>query len=268
MFARGLCVVAFSGLCLASMPALAAQPVGEWKIEPSEARCVAVRQYGLPSKPMTLALKASLHGDAIQLAVLRDGYQRHLAQTGVTIAVDGARFETTAISYPISGNRRRVAHLINLDADASAAIRNGSNLQVSVIEGFEESFKLASPIDAWKNLQDCVSRVRETWNIGEEWRVRIDTAARGDLRPLFSSDDYPLRAMLADQSGSTKIGLLIDEQGRVRDCTLIEASGIAMLDARSCGIIVERARFEPAVGADGKPVKSSWRQTITWRLAG
>jgi hypothetical protein len=112
-----------------------------------------------------------------------------------------------------------------------------------------------------------VSRLREIWNVGPDHAEKIAADARGDLRSLFSEDDYPLAMILADKSGSARFGLLIDESGKVKDCTVMEPSGIAVLDGRSCGIIVEKAKLTPAVGPDGKPVRSFWVQQVTWKLA-
>jgi len=51
-------------LGMTSAPALAIRPISEWKIEPSDVRCVAVRKYGTADKPLTLALKAPPIGNA------------------------------------------------------------------------------------------------------------------------------------------------------------------------------------------------------------
>ena len=251
-----------------SLPAKAAEPISDWTIERSDARCVAVRRFGTADKPTTLALKASPHGDVFQLAILRSGFRKTYLQSAATIRIDGESFSTTALSYPLGGDVRRVAHLINLDEETSVALRTAKNLHATIVEGINDSFDMGQTVSLWKDMGDCISRLRETWNIGEARAQRIAEPARGNLRPLFSGDDYPIRAILADESGSTRIGLLIDEKGLVRDCTLIEASGIARLDSRSCAIISERAKFAPARDGAGKPVKSSWTQTITWRLAG
>ena len=83
---------------------------------------------------------------------------------------------------------------------------------------------------------------------------------------LFSSDDYPGIAVFNDQMGAVSLVLLIDEQGKVADCTVTQTSGVAALDAQSCAVIKERGKFSPAIGQDGKPAKSSWLQRINWRL--
>lgn len=45
-----------------------------------------------------------------------------------------------------------------------------------------------------------------------------------------------------------------------------QTSGFATLDRMSCYVIANQAKFEPALGADGKPVKSASFQRVNWRI--
>ncbi|MEO7364861.1 MAG: energy transducer TonB [Sphingomicrobium sp.] len=77
-----------------------------------------------------------------------------------------------------------------------------------------------------------------------------------------------MRAVLDDQSGTTDVILLIDESGAVKDCTLTSTSGVAVLDSRTCGMILSGGKFAPATLGDGQPAKSVYEQRITWRIVG
>ena len=68
------------------------------------------------------------------------------------------------------------------------------------------------------------------------------------------------------QGGIVEFALLVNEAGRIADCTVIASSNAPSLDAQSCAILVERARFQPAVGVDGKPVKDAVTSRITWKI--
>lgn len=264
MLARSLSLAAAVFVLLQSEPVMAAPPISDWKIEPSDARCVAVRTYGDPKKPMTLALKASASDNALQVAVLRTGYRTQFAQTWAKIEIDGDLIETSALSYPTAGNAKRVTHLINVDALPAAHLRMAKNLKVVVKDGVNEMFPLEPSIGVWRELQDCVARVRNVWNIGEENSKKIVKTAEGEI--VLSGSDYPIPAILHDQQGTAGVLLLIDEKGTIRDCTVIGSSGSAALDSRSCGVIMVRSKFTPAIGVDGKPIKSSFEKRITWRM--
>lgn len=60
--------------------------------------------------------------------------------------------------------------------------------------------------------------------------------------------------------------ILIDEKGKVADCTVTQTSGLAALDSQTCFIITSRAKFVPAVGADGNPAKHSMSPRIQWKM--
>jgi TonB family protein len=83
---------------------------------------------------------------------------------------------------------------------------------------------------------------------------------------LFTPATYPDDAMRESASGFVRFTLLIDETGKVRDCSAFQSSGVASLDTMSCYMIMEKARFKPATGPDGKPVKSAYCQNIIWAL--
>lgn len=254
------------GLIAHAGPAAAATPISDWKIESSDARCVAVRQYGSAEAPVTLAIKAPVEGDALQLAVLRSGRQPAAIQRKATLTLDGKKFEPSALSYPVAGLKRKEAHLLNLDTDVAGAFRAAGTAHISVQRGVSDTFALSPATQVWKDLQGCVDRLRNTWNAVDDRPSRIATEAIGDLQQAFKVSDYPLSMVRAENMGTVGFALLIDETGKVRDCTVTNTSSFAVFDSRSCGIIIERAKFEPARDPMGKAVKSSRYQRVTWRL--
>jgi protein TonB len=72
--------------------------------------------------------------------------------------------------------------------------------------------------------------------------------------------------MARRQTGTAVMVLLIDESGKVADCTLTETSGAAALDAQGCAVIRERGKFTPAIGTDGRPAKSAIQVRVHWKL--
>jgi len=91
--------------------------------------------------------------------------------------------------------------------------------------------------------------------------------ARGDVRGIFSDDDYPADAQRAGQEGTVQAKLDIDTSGRVARCTIIRSSGHASLDASTCKILLRRARFVPAQDRNGKATSDTYvTPPVTWRL--
>ena len=215
---------------------------------------------------MNLALKASLSDGAIQLAVMRPGFRQVFIQTPAKIEIDDKPYPTSALSYPTAGNVKLVTHLINVDPPQAAMLRQAKTLRVEVYRGVKDTFPLDPSIGIWREMQDCVTRVRKLWHVGPENASSIATEANADLPGLFTPGDYPRPAVWKDQQGTTSFLLLIDEKGVAKDCTVTGSSGSAALDSRSCGVILVRAKFSPAIDRDGKPTKSARDVRISWRM--
>jgi len=91
--------------------------------------------------------------------------------------------------------------------------------------------------------------------------------ARGDVRYVFSNDDYPAEAQRAGDEGTVQARLGIDPSGRVARCTIIRSSGHAALDRTTCAILKQRATFTPAHDAAGNAVSDTYvTPPVTWRL--
>jgi TonB family protein len=93
------------------------------------------------------------------------------------------------------------------------------------------------------------------------------SSARGNVRTLFSADDYPAEAQARGEEGTVRARLDIDTRGRVSKCSIIQSSGHASLDQATCSILQRRALFTPARDVDGKAVPDSvTTPSIVWRL--
>ncbi len=97
----------------------------------------------------------------------------------------------------------------------------------------------------------------------------IITRSASPVRPpstWISNDDYPAAARLAAQSGVVVFRLDIDATGKVTGCTIIQTSQSPSLDATTCQVMSSRARFHPALGANGQPIASHWASRVRWAL--
>jgi protein TonB len=90
-------------------------------------------------------------------------------------------------------------------------------------------------------------------------------SAKGDLRTLFSNDDYPAAALAAGAGGTAQAELTVGTDGRVVSCNLIRSTGNGALDAATCNILRRRAKFTPARDSNGNATTDTYRTPpITW----
>jgi protein TonB len=99
---------------------------------------------------------------------------------------------------------------------------------------------------------------------------KVESArAKGDVRSLFSGDDYPASAQSAGAEGSAQAQLTIGPDGRVVGCSLVRSTGNGALDSATCNILRRRAKFTPARDSSGNPTTDTYTTpTIVWRLEG
>lgn len=265
-YAAAACVLALmSGPSIAGPSVL--QPTGKWIVNFDAAQCVAQRSYGTEEKPLYLVLKQPPLGHVMQLAIVRKGSAGPTAEADGDLSFDDQpSHDVSILEFGPKGAHERV-YSINLPLDEFAAARTAKTLRIRG-EGINERFALSLVEPLLKVMNDCVVDLREVWNLDDEQTgpepVREDE--KGDLRALFSADMYPAQALRSHQAGAVKVALLVDETGKVADCSVVETSGAAVLDAQSCVVFRDKAKFAPATGANGQPAKSGWLQRIVWRL--
>jgi TonB family protein len=276
----------------AAAPAVAAPlaPLGKWGVDFGEAHCIAYRSFDTPGKPLMLHIKAPVLGDDLQLSFVTPGKGGDSAgeQLRGTWRIDeGVPAKVTVLKFQSKDGKRNVL-MMNLPRSSLApmlAKPAAMSLQIGAILGHAVQIQgLASLI---KVLDDCVAGLRQRWNVNDQ--LIADYAARlaapkgtkipaveprdggkpaklRSLARLFSSNDYPMQPLMEGDDGTVRAVLLIDEAGKVADCTLTKTSGVAALDAQACAVVRERARYSPALDAAGKPRRDVDTFTVHWVL--
>jgi TonB family protein len=243
------------------------QPTARWVVNYDDAQCVASRNYGTDDKPLFLALKPSPTGSLMRIMLMRNGASSDAEQRPASVRFDSnPAIAAKALSFG-DPKARRIAASINLPMATFAANRRASAIEVKG-GWFNERLAVPGLSGVIAAFDDCLANLREVWNVGAPHSSRIARPAQSKrpLRDFFRSSTYPAQAMTEGNSGRVGLALLIDEAGKVRDCMIEETSGFATLDTMSCYTISTHARFDPALGADGKPAKSASFHRIQWRI--
>lgn len=83
--------------------------------------------------------------------------------------------------------------------------------------------------------------------------------------PWFDLNDYPTKAFAREWQGVTTFAVIVAPDGRAVDCRIVKSSGYEVLDRPACWVPMKRARFTPAVGADGRPAYGVYRSQVVWQ---
>jgi TonB family protein len=81
-----------------------------------------------------------------------------------------------------------------------------------------------------------------------------------------TTDDYPPLALRLQLEGRTGARLTISPTGSVTGCSLVESSGVQLLDEITCALMAKRARFSPALDANDKPMVGDHHRGILWLI--
>lgn len=88
----------------------------------------------------------------------------------------------------------------------------------------------------------------------------------GGLHSLVTHEDYPKEAIENEEQGMVAFALDIGADGMATGCTVTASSGSSALDATTCRIMKERARFRPARDVKGKPTTDRVSSRVRWVL--
>ncbi|WP_296718105.1 energy transducer TonB [Erythrobacter sp.] len=94
----------------------------------------------------------------------------------------------------------------------------------------------------------------------------VSAAPRNNPGRWVTDSDYRTRWMREGLSGSARFTLSIDAAGKVTGCTITRSTGHGVLDAATCDLVTDRARFDAARDGTGKPVAGSFTGAITWKI--
>jgi TonB family protein len=278
---RSTSVLAVAGSIVAAAaqntPALAAdkplQPFRPWVLDYADAQCFAFRDYGDLSDPMTLAIRPSPNGETYELLVGRQRVGPKLAEESAgSVDFGRGRIDAWLLSYGVKvkeTGKQVIYHQFRISAAAMGQARSAPAVTFLMRGAEDATFSLAAMPELLDGLARCNLDLQQYWNMDGEKDGRIAVSAKGDVRKIFTIQDYPAEAMSRSQEGTSQFLLLIDEQGRVAGCHVERASGMPVFDTMGCQVIRERAKFTPAQDGKGRPVRSTVvTPPVTWRIEG
>lgn len=241
-------------------------PTKPWVLDYGETACTALRDYGTPEAPLTLAFRPSPNGNIVRIAVVRSGHGGDARHFPLTLALGAVPLTSSGLRFAAAKGAKDVVW-INVERSALDALAAVPEIGLRGGREIDERFALPNIAAVLKGLDTCTADLIRYWNIGEG-----SAASAHPPEPTMNPQDwvnrgdYPAQAMDEKKAGTVAFVLLIDETGKVKDCMVEKTAGIASLDAQACIVLLERARFRPARDSSGKPVRSAWSSRFTFRL--
>ena len=281
MLARGLSFLAAAGLALSPTSSLAApkvrEPTAKWTVETQANECLLVRSYGSPRNPLFLALSEAPMGAGANATIL---YNREWALFGngnAKIQFDGGEpieaWFSSKLLWNLSKEIKTLTMrsvMMGMDKDSQKLLANAANVAFDVPGEVKIAFALPEHPQALAALDECATKLGEKWGYSVEEQRRIAKPPRREngMGGLFTAADYPVNALKDGRMGRAHVRLRIDEAGAITECSILRSSGSTELDAATCKVLNERAKFEPARDVDGKATRGIVVTAIRWILMG
>ena len=251
----------------ANVPVL--QPTESWALDYGDSQCTAARSFGDRSAPVVLAFVPSLtaNSDNLVVSVPQEGPAFARVVRG---SIDFGRGPvSTDILYYGQKHVKQSAYQLRLSAADLAALASAPSVSVHAGNA-NYAFALSDMPALTASLAKCSADLQQYWNSDGR---NIRNPARmpsGDIRSLFSKDDYPTEALKRESQGRPRgnpaqFQLLVNEKGAVGGCSVLTPSGDPVLDSTFCDVISQRAKFTPATGSQGQAVRSVvTTPVVTW----
>lgn len=209
-------------------------------------RVTATFGPGLPSGEVSEALVGTTGPEALPLLVL--GTRDILNRSSIGHTKAGG----TDLSPPTPEQTAAVTQLFVEAGSVQVLLHTGS---------------LASPLKA---MRSCLDALVRDWGLDPAQQAKLSRRAEpiGSPGNWFNSNDYPARALAKNESSLIRFRLMVDATGKPTSCYVQQATMTREFIDLTCALLVQRARFTPALDADGAPTASYYINAINWLVPG
>jgi hypothetical protein len=188
-------------------------PTAGWVVDYRTDQCLATREYGTPDKPVTFGIRPAPNGETYLLFLAR----KHLgpnaaAEQQATVDFGKGSIKSWFLEYQAKPSDPDV-YQFRISAAEMEQAKAAATAKLSPNNAPDVELQLGSMPALMKTLEDCTADLKNYWNMGAAKDGRVATSAKGDVRTLFSSDDYPAEAFSRSQGGKSQFILLVDETG-------------------------------------------------------
>jgi TonB family protein len=191
-------------------------------------------------------------------------YASLISKQTVTLLPGGETFSPPALNVS-EGSAKMALRFLRLDPGFPAALARSTEIE---LKGMKQPVPITGSGKAVAALRQCIDDKLVEWG--------VDTKAYEALRmpatdieghPWASGNDYPPEAANGHAQGDVIARVDVDVTGKVTGCAVVVSSGFKPLDEQTCRIALsQKGRFNPAIGADGRPTASQRVLRAMWRI--
>ena len=266
-----------SSMLFAAEPKPPMVPTSKWNVDYAPTECRLLRTFGEGKEQILLQIARYDVLDRLEMALAgphipaTDEKQAVSVSTSTVAEVPGMRAQGFA------GMRNTPATLrFSPDVDLPKALRGDvaagkpTMLGINFVRRYAIRLDLGAMANALAALDKCSDNLIASWGIDPVQQRQLKSGPEPVESPVswFRPDDYPAGLSQMGMGGAVIIRLLVGTDGNVQKCEVAKAGGDKAFQDATCEAATKRARFRPAIAADGQPVASVWIKRIDWKPGG
>lgn len=244
----------------------ALKPASMWKISSEPYACHLERSFGEGAPPIELQLRRQVTRGPLRWTILFPSQGTRSARATGSVEKwpqqEKADFEGARGALANSGQN----YLVWESGTAEESFADDQNLRISATGNLIWSLRASGMAKAIAALDDCVSGLRKDLGYNENVAVKAEPVMEPNPGTWATNDDYPAQSRRNKDEGIVHFLLMVSETGSVKDCHIVESSGFSELDAKTCELMRQRAKFDPAKDVSGAAVTGQYSNRVLWKL--
>ena len=269
------------------------KPTGQWVLNYADESCQLGRDFGEGPDKVTLILYQLQPGDDFKLTFVgsimepapsaRSGslkFGPNEAESDVyfiegtsgkdrILMIDGTErlAPLTEIDKRLFGPAHRDRTFFRLDPIGPEREKAATWLALKNIMKFDLVLETGPMYAAMEALRHCTWDLVDSWGLDVEQQKTLSRKAHPkNSRSWFNVDDYPVKMLRSDSEAIVNFRIMVDTAGRPQSCHIQVSTRPKEFDEVVCKIMMKRARFHPALDAQGQPVNSFYQSSTSFRI--
>jgi TonB family protein len=249
-------------------------PSSKWQVDYAPTECRLMRNFGEGKDQILLQISRYDLRDRLEMGLagrsfpMTDDRQSVSVSTTTVAEVPGMHAQGFA---SMSGGLATLR--FQPDVDLPKALRSDVDagqptiLGIRFVGRYAARFDLGSMKSPLAALDKCADNLIASWGLDPAQQRQLENMPEPVENPAnwFRPEDYPSGLNHMGMGGAVIIRLLVGADGTVQKCEVTKSGGDKAFQDATCAAATKRAKFRPAVAADGQPVASVWINRINWK---
>lgn len=269
------------------------EPAVPWTVDFAEHSCAVRRVFGGEDQQVYVEMRQFSPGGLLQLIVASDDFGRRLRNIETTFMPDTSPDDEHQGAMPLSTTdfgEGFVTQVTLLSSSQIEVLRQESEAGIfygyededvyrreAEIEGLliENAFRrplylqTGSMHDLMNVMRQCMDSLIASWGLDLEAHQTLTRYVQPRNMEIWSralSERYPRSQLRNGEQAVVRIRLMVSSDGTATDCVIQNSMNEEEFDELACELLLENARFDPALDANGDPMDSFWVTSVIYRI--